>query len=41
VSGGNTFVQGDVNGDAVADFTIMLTGTHTLTNAGPTPDFVL
>jgi VCBS repeat-containing protein len=35
--GGNTFVQGDVNGDAVADFTIQLDGLHILT----TPDFVL
>ena len=40
-SGGNTFVEGDVNGDAVADFRIMLTGLHTLSDVGPTPDFLL
>jgi hypothetical protein len=28
--GANTLVTGDVNGDAVADFHILLTGTHTL-----------
>jgi Ca2+-binding RTX toxin-like protein len=28
--GGNTFVQGDTNGDGVADFTIQLTGLHAL-----------
>ena len=36
-SGGNTFVQADVNGDTVADLTIELTGLKTLT----TDDFVL
>jgi Ca2+-binding RTX toxin-like protein len=36
-SGGNTFVQGDVNADGVADFSIQLIGLHTL-GAG---DFVL
>jgi serralysin len=35
--GGNTFVEGDVNGDAQADFAIQLTGLHTL-DAG---DFAL
>jgi len=36
-SGGNTFVEGDVNADGVADFSIQLAGLHTLTGA----DFVL
>jgi VCBS repeat-containing protein len=40
VSGGNTFVQGDVNGDAVADFTIRLDGVHALTGAGAGSDFI-
>jgi Ca2+-binding RTX toxin-like protein len=29
--GGNTIVQGDVNGDGIADFELQLTGAHTLT----------
>ncbi len=37
VSGGNTFVQGDTDGDGVADFIIRVDGLHVL-NAG---DFVL
>jgi Ca2+-binding RTX toxin-like protein len=37
VSGGNTVVSGDVNGDGVADFNIVLTGAITLVAA----DFVL
>ncbi|MCC0807828.1 hypothetical protein FPV16_16595 [Methylobacterium sp. W2] len=37
VSGGNTLVSGDVNGDAKADFAILLTGTFTLQTA----DFIL
>ncbi len=36
-SGANTLVEGDVNGDAVADFQILLNGTLTLTS----PDFIL
>lgn len=36
-SGGNTFVQGDVNGDATADFLIQLTGLKSLAQA----DFAL
>ena len=36
-SGGDTIVSGDVNGDGVADFSILLTGAKTLV-AG---DFVL
>ena len=36
-SGGNTFVEGDDDGDGLADFTLQLAGTHTLA-AG---DFVL
>ena len=36
-SGANTIVEGDVNGDKVADFQIQLDGTKTLT----APDFVL
>ena len=36
-SGGNTWVQGDTDGNAVADFMIRLDGLHTLTAA----DFVL
>ena len=39
--GGDTFIEGDVNGNSVADFTIILDGLHTLTNVGPTPDFLL
>ena len=35
--GSNTFVQGDTNGDGVADFWIQVTGLHTLTGG----DFVL
>ena len=35
--GGSTFVYGDVNGDGVADFAIMMTGNLTLTGA----DFIL
>ena len=31
--GGNTFIEGDVNGDGVADFQIQLTGNHTITAA--------
>lgn len=30
-SGQNTLVSGDVNGDGSADFSILLTGAHTLT----------
>ncbi|WP_395679988.1 calcium-binding protein [Inquilinus sp.] len=37
VSGGNTTIAGDVNGDSVSDFQIVLTGSHALV-AG---DFVL
>jgi Ca2+-binding RTX toxin-like protein len=37
VSGGNTYIMGEVNGDTTADFVIRLDGTHTLTSA----DFVL
>ena len=37
VTAGNTFIQGDVNGDGVADFIIRVDGVHTLT-AG---DFLL
>ena len=29
-SGGNTYVTGDLNGDALADFMIALAGTHNL-----------
>jgi len=36
-AGGNTFVMGDVNGDAVADFTIQVAGTLFLSSG----DFVL
>ena len=36
-SGGNTFVEGDIDGDGLADFSLQLAGTHTLA-AG---DFVL
>jgi VCBS repeat-containing protein len=35
--GGNTFIQGDNNGDNVADFTLMLLGVHNLTSG----DFML
>ncbi len=34
---GNTYVEGDTNGDGLAEFAIMLTGTVTLTSA----DFTL
>ena len=37
VVGGNTYVYGNVNGDAIADFCIKLSGIHTLTSS----DFVL
>ncbi len=37
VSGGNTYVYGNVNGDAAADFCIKILGIHTLTSS----DFVL
>jgi hypothetical protein len=37
VSGGNTFVAADVDGDKASDFHLMLTGAHTLGGA----DFVL
>ncbi|MFT3988268.1 M10 family metallopeptidase C-terminal domain-containing protein [Aestuariivirga sp.] len=37
ISGGQTFVEGDVNGDGVADFRITLTGALTMTAA----DFIL
>ncbi len=37
VVGGNTYVYGNVNGDATADFCIKVLGIHTLTSA----DFVL
>lgn len=37
VTSGNTFIQGDVNGDGVADFVIRVDGVHTLTAA----DFLL
>jgi Ca2+-binding RTX toxin-like protein len=37
VSGGNTYIYGSTNGDAVADFCIKLLGIHTLTAS----DFVL
>lgn len=33
VSGGNTFVTGDVSGDGKADFIIQMTGVHTLTGS--------
>lgn len=33
VIGGNTYVQGDTNGDGVADFWIQLDGLHTLSSA--------
>lgn len=36
-SGGNTVIQGDVNGDGVADFTLTLTGLHSLRDV----DFIL
>lgn len=36
-NGGNTVVQGDVDGDGVADFSVMLSGNHTLT----ADDFIL
>ncbi|WP_277622509.1 M10 family metallopeptidase C-terminal domain-containing protein [Sphingomonas telluris] len=36
-SGGNTYVTGDTNGDGVADFLILLDGTHNLTGS----DFLL
>jgi Ca2+-binding RTX toxin-like protein len=32
--GGDTLLQGDVNGDSVADFEVVLTGHHTFANAG-------
>ncbi|MGH8767284.1 MAG: hypothetical protein ACREVT_03765 [Burkholderiales bacterium] len=35
--GGSTVIQGDVNGDAAADFEIELTGLHTLAAT----DFIL
>ncbi len=35
--GGNTYVEGDTNGDGLADFVIALTGTHSLVAS----DFVL
>ncbi len=38
--GGNTIVEGDVNGDAVADFSIELSGLHDLTLADFTSDSV-
>jgi Ca2+-binding RTX toxin-like protein len=31
--GSDTLLQGDVNGDSVADFEVLLTGTHTFANA--------
>jgi len=34
---GDTFVYGDTDGDGVADFTVLVTGSHTLTAT----DFVL
>ncbi len=37
VSGGNTFITGDVTGDGKADFTIELIGVHNLTKG----DFLL
>jgi Ca2+-binding RTX toxin-like protein len=37
ITGGNTYVYGDVNGDGVADFMIQLLGSHAPTEA----DFVL
>jgi Ca2+-binding RTX toxin-like protein len=37
VSGGNTYVYGNVNGDATADFCIKILGVHNLTSS----DFVL
>ena len=33
VSGGNTVMEGDVNGDSVADFQLQLTGSHTFVAA--------
>lgn len=36
-SGGNTFIEGDTNGDGVADFVIRLDGIHTLVES----DFLL
>ncbi|MXO61062.1 hypothetical protein GRI89_16080 [Altererythrobacter salegens] len=35
--GGTTFVEGDTNGDRLADFSIALTGLHTLVSG----DFML
>ena len=42
-NGGNTFVQGDVNGDTTADFLIQLTGTIPLSMSGSgiAQDFIL
>ncbi len=42
-NGGNTFVQGDVNGDTTADFLIELTGTIPLSMSGSgiAQDFIL
>jgi len=37
ISGGNTYIYGEVNGDTSADFTIKLAGVHTLSSS----DFVL
>ncbi|MGE5563026.1 MAG: hypothetical protein ACM3ZV_06910 [Bacillota bacterium] len=34
---GNTYIDGDTNGDGYADFMICVTGAHTLTSG----DFVL
>ena len=33
VVGGNTLIEGDVDGDGLADFQIQLTGNHTVTTA--------
>jgi Ca2+-binding RTX toxin-like protein len=33
LAGANTVIQGDVNGDSVADFEVVLNGTHTFANA--------
>ncbi|MCL6730723.1 calcium-binding protein, partial [Sphingomonas hankyongi] len=39
--GTNTIVRGDVNGDTVADFTIVVLGNHNLNNGGGNADFLL
>lgn len=41
VSAGNTFIQGDVDGNGIADFANMLSGVDALTGLGAGSDFVL